>query len=256
MKETDVFLPDSSGAGVVVNGTAEPRYREIKRSIVASIRSGRLKPGDRVQSEAEIVEQFGVSRMTANRALRELTDAGLLTRRSGAGTFIADAKPIGHMIEIRNIAEEIRARGHAYRPRVLSNDAIKADARQAALLDVRAGTRLFHSIIVHHEADFPIQLEDRLVLASAAPGYGDTDFHQQTPNEYLTRIAPIARVEHRVTAVIPDPEVRALLGMAELEPVLVMDRRTWSGTQLVSHAVLTHPASRYALTATFEVKLD
>ncbi|MBB4100444.1 histidine utilization repressor [Sphingomonas kyeonggiensis] len=234
----------------------EPRYREIKRSIVASIRSGMLKPGDRVQSEAEIVEQFGVSRMTANRALRELTDAGLLTRRSGAGTFIADAKPIGHMIEIRNIADEIRARGHAYRSRVLRNDAIKADAKQATLLDVRVGVRLFHSIIVHHEADFPIQLEDRLVLASAAPGYGETDFHQQTPNEYLTRIAPIARVEHRVTAALPDPEVRALLGMQELDPVLVMDRRTWSGDRLVSHATLTHPASRYALTATFEVKLD
>lgn len=256
MSDSDPFAPNSGSSNAVANSVTEPRYREIKRSIVASIRSGMLKPGDRVQSEAEIVEQFGVSRMTANRALRELTDAGLLTRRSGAGTFIADAKPIGHMIEIRNIADEIRARGHAYRSRVLRNDAIKADATQAALLDVRVGTRLFHSIIVHHEADFPIQLEDRLVLASAAPGYGETDFHQQTPNEYLTRIAPIARVEHRVTAVLPHPEVRALLGMQELDPVLVMDRRTWSGDRLVSHAVLTHPASRYALTATFEVKLD
>ena len=256
MNDSEPFAPDSGVSDVSANGVAEPRYREIKRSIVASIRSGQLKPGDRVQSEAEIVEQFGVSRMTANRALRELTHAGLLTRRSGAGTFIADAKPIGHMIEIRNIADEIRARGHAYRPRVLSNDAIKADARQAALLDVRVGTRLFHSIIVHHEADFPIQLEDRLVLASTAPGYGEADFLQQTPNEYLTRIAPIARVEHRVTSALPDPEIRALLGMQAQEPVLVMERRTWSGDQLVSHAVLTHPASRYALTATFEVKLD
>jgi len=256
MTEADAFLPNSRDAGAVVNGGSEPRYREIKRSIVASIRSGRLKPGDRVNSEAEIVERFGVSRMTANRALRELTDAGLLMRRSGAGTFVADSKPIGHMIEIRNIADEIRARGHAYRPRVLRNDTVKADARQAALLDVRVGTRLFHSVVVHHEADFPLQLEDRLVLASAAPGYGEIDFHQQTPNEYLTRIAPIARAEHRVTSMLPDPEVRALLGMRELDPVLVMERRTWSSDHLVSHAVLTHPASRYALTATFEVKLD
>lgn len=234
----------------------EPRYREIKRSIMGLVRSGKLKPGDRVASEAEIVEQFGVSRMTANRALRELTGAGFLTRRAGAGTFVADPKPIGHMIEIRNIADEVRARGHSYRARVLRNESIKADAEHAALLDVRVGTRLFHSLIVHHEADFPLQLEDRLVLASVAPGYGDMDFRLQTPNEYLTRVAPIARVEHRVTAEMPDPRVRTLLGMQADDPVLVMHRRTWSGTRLVSHAMLTHPASRYALTATFEVKLD
>ncbi|MGN5375701.1 MAG: histidine utilization repressor [Sphingomonas hengshuiensis] len=242
-------------AGGNADGTT-PRYREIKESILADVRTGRLSTGDRVPSEAEIVSRFGVSRMTANRALRELTVAGVLVRRPGSGTFIAEARPIGHLIEIRNIAEEVRSRGHAYRPRVIGNQPLGADAADAALLGVVVGTAIFRSLIVHHEAEFPLQLEERLVLADAAPGYGEQDFNRTTPNEYLSRIAPIERVEHRVLARVPDDEIRRLLGMMPGEPTLVMVRRTWSGGRLVSHAVLTHPAARYELTASFVVGAD
>ena len=98
-----------------------PRYVVIKQSISDAVRDGRLQPGDRVPSEAELVQQFDVSRMTANRALRELQAAGVVVRRAGSGSFIAEPRPIGQMIEIRNIAEEIRERGHAYRARVIQN---------------------------------------------------------------------------------------------------------------------------------------
>jgi GntR family histidine utilization transcriptional repressor len=235
---------------------ASPRYLAIKQSVTDAIRSGALKPGDRVPSEAELVAQFCVSRMTANRALRELQNAGVLVRRAGSGSFIAEPKPIGHMIEIRNIADEVRARGHAYRARVIQNAAEKATQETAALLGVSVGTRLFHSIIVHHEAEFPIQLEERVVLASMAPDYGDMDFTRTTPNEYLTRIAPLERVEHNVRAAMPDARTRGLLGLGEFEPVLVLTRQTWSRARLVSHAWLTHPGSRFELSASFSVAND
>lgn len=226
-------------------------YVAIKTSITEAVREGRLKPGDRVPSEAELVARFGVSRMTANRALRELQSAGLLERRAGVGSFVAEPRPMGHMIEIRNIAEEVRDRGHAYRARVITNTAEKANAETAPLLEVAPGTRLFRSVIVHHEEEFPIQLEERLVLAAIAPDYGEVDFTRTTPNEYLTGIAPIERVEHRVRAAMPDKPTRALLGLDAGEPVLRLTRQTWSGGRLVSHAWLTHPASRFELSANF-----
>src|SRR3546814_6131468 len=72
---------------------APPRYAAIKQSICDAVRDGHLKPGDRVPSESELVKQFDVSRMTANRALRELQAAGVLVRRAGSGSFIAEPKP-------------------------------------------------------------------------------------------------------------------------------------------------------------------
>lgn len=230
-----------------------PRYAAIKQSITDAAREGRLKPGDRVPSESELVDRFGVSRMTANRALRELQASGIIVRRAGVGSFIAEPQPIGQMIEIRNIAEEIRERGHDYRARVVQNSEERATAETAPLLGVPVGTRLFHSVIIHHEAEFPIQLEERFVLASVAPDYGRIDFTQMTPNEYLTRIAPLERVEHRVSAAMPDARTRAMLGLVEGEPVLRMMRRTWSGGRLVSHAWLTHPGTRFELSAAFSI---
>lgn len=191
--------------------------------------------------------------MTANRALRELQSAGVVVRRAGRGSFIAEPRPIGQLIEIRNIADEVRSRGHAYRARVIKNAEIRADADKAAQMEVAVGTKIFHSVIVHHEVEFPIQVEERFVLASAAPHYGRMDFSVSTPNEYLTRVAPLERVEHRVCASMPDQAMRAMLGLAQNEPVLLMTRRTWSRGRLVSHAWLTHPGNRFELSAAFSV---
>src|SRR3546814_677997 len=114
-------------------------------------------------------------------------------------------------------------------------------------------TKIFHSIIVHHEAEFPIQLEERFVLAAAAPDYGTLDFTQLTPNEYLTRTAPLGRVEHLVCATMPDAQTRDMLSLNEGEPILRMTRRTWSSGRLVSHAWLSHPGTRFELSAAFSI---
>ncbi len=230
---------------------AEPLYAAIKTHLLDAIKSGELRAGDRVPSEADLVVQFGVSRMTANRALRELQADGVVVRRAGVGSFIAEPQPIGHIIEIRNIAEEIRGRGHAYQAIVIESVALEADRRTAPLLNVKTGTPIFRSIIVHHEAGVPLQLEERHVLAAVVPGYGSIDFTVMTPNEYLTREAPIERVEHRIRAEMPDARVQELLDMAPGEPVLVMLRQTWSRGTLVSHAKLTHPGRRFELFAGF-----
>lgn len=69
-----------------------PFYEKVKQAISEKIHSGVWRPHDRIPSEAELVAQFGFSRMTINRALRELTDEGLLVRLQGVGTFVAERK--------------------------------------------------------------------------------------------------------------------------------------------------------------------
>jgi len=69
-----------------------PKYMRIKQEIAREIRSGRLPPGSRVSSESEIMQEYGVGRMTANRALRLLAEDGLVVRIQGHGTFV-DERP-------------------------------------------------------------------------------------------------------------------------------------------------------------------
>jgi GntR family histidine utilization transcriptional repressor len=226
-----------------------PRYQQLKTHILEGIQAGRLRPRDRVPSEQELVRRFGVSRMTAHRALRELASDGVVVRQSGVGTFVAPRPAASHALQVRNIADEIRARGHGHTARVVTLERTTAGREIAERLRLRAGAAVFHSLIVHCENDLPIQAEDRWVCTQGAPRYGDQDFTATTPNEYLSRVAPLQTAEHRIRAERPAKRIRALLRMPVDEPCLVIHRRTWSGGRPVSVADLYHPGSRYELTA-------
>lgn len=222
-------------------------FARIKRHVVARIESGEWSVASRVPSENQLAAEFGVSRMTARRALLELMHEGWLVRSQGLGTFVADRKPALSMLEVRNIAEEIAARGHRYSNRVLRLEAIAASEAVAMYLEVDVRSPVFHSIIVHIDNQVPVQLEDRFTNPAVAPDYLDQDFAQETPNAYLSRRAPIEAIEHVIEAVLPTAQVARWLQIERVEACLQISRRTWSGHRVASYARLAHPGSRYRM---------
>src|SRR5581483_1457347 len=77
---------------------ASHKYRDILEKIQEDIRSGRYSPGQRLPSEAELVRRYGASRMTVFRAMHELQTMGLVVRRVGSGTFVAqNSSPKSHV---------------------------------------------------------------------------------------------------------------------------------------------------------------
>ncbi|MGI9233888.1 MAG: histidine utilization repressor [Woeseiaceae bacterium] len=228
--------------------TPKPRYQQLKDLIIGRISSGELRPSDRVPSENELVESMSVSRMTANRALRELNDEGYVRRVAGRGTFVSDFRSQSHLLEVRNIADEIRQRGHTHSSRVIRNSLQHARGEVAKALHVEQGTDVFHLLLVHSENDVPIQLEDRHVLASFAPHCHEQDFTAITPSAYLTSIAPLQEAEQVVRAGLPNRAVKEYLQFGDDEASLVVIRRTWSDGRPVTFARLHHPGSRYELT--------
>jgi GntR family histidine utilization transcriptional repressor len=230
-----------------MNQQIVPHYERVKRLIGERIKAGIWGPGDRIASEAELVKALGVSRMTVNRALRELTIEGTLTRVQGVGTFVATAKPQAALFEVRNIAEEIAERGHRHEAEVLTLAAKPAPAEVATTFAMKPGTRVFHSVLLHRENGLPVQLEDRYVDPRLATDYLEQDFTQQTPYVYLTAIAPISEAEHIIEAVQPAAWERKHLKIDAHEPCLQLTRRTWSGGKPISHVRLIYPGSRYRL---------
>lgn len=228
-----------------------PLYRKIKEYILDRIASGEWPPSTRVPSENELVKTFKVSRMTTNRALRELTDEGFLVRVAGVGTFISDLKAQSHPLEIHNIAEEIQQRGHSHTAQVLTLEKTGAAEKVAARLNITAGTIVFHSVILHKEQNIPLQLEDRFVNSDIVPDYDQQDFTQITPHEYLMKIAPLQKAEHIVKAILPPVYIQQQLHITPQEPCLLIKRRTWTGGQVASSARLYHPGSRYELSGLF-----
>ncbi|MDJ0710380.1 MAG: histidine utilization repressor [Woeseiaceae bacterium] len=227
---------------------SKPRYQQLKDLIIGRISSGELRPADRVPSENELVESMQVSRMTANRALRELNDEGYVERIAGRGTFVSDFRAQSHLLEVQNIADEIESRGHTHSSSVIRNSRQHARGEVAKALHVEQGTDVFHLLLVHYENGTPVQVEDRHVLATFAPQCLEQDFEKVTPSAYLTSVAPLQEAEQVVRAGMPNAAVQQQLSMTDDEPALIVIRRTWSKGRPVTFARLHHPGSRYELT--------
>ncbi len=231
-----------------MTAASKPRYQQLKDLIIGRISSGELRPADRVPSENELVEAMNVSRMTANRALRELNDEGYVERVAGRGTFVSDFRARSHVLEVHNIADEITRRGHQHSCDVIRQSRQHARGDIARALDVEQGSDVYHLLLVHFENGAPIQVEDRYVIADFAPDCLEQDFRIVTPSAYLTAIAPLQEAEQVVRATQPNAAVRQRLQMEDNEPSLVVLRRTWSEGRPVTFARLHHPGSRYELT--------
>ncbi|MEO7497407.1 MAG: histidine utilization repressor [Massilia sp.] len=225
-----------------------PIFQRIKDYLVGEIASGRWKEGDLVPSEQALVRQFNVSRMTVNRAVRELTAEQVLTRRQGAGTYVAPRKYQATLVEIRNIADEIGARGHVHRSHVQLLEPGRASELLALAFGLAAGAPLFHSLIVHFENAVPIQLEDRWVNPACAPDYLAQDFTRITPNAHLMAAAPLHGARYSIEALAPPREVAELLAIEARQCCLVLKRSSVSGQRVASVVTMWHPGHLYQFT--------
>lgn len=242
-------------AGVPSRPAANPArvapYAQVKQYLKDQLSLGRWPPGTLMPSEADLVGLFGVSRMTVNRALRELQGEGLVDRVQGVGTFAAQLHKVSSKLTIRDIHEEIEARGHRHEARVHLKRKERAPAALAQQLGLKSGGDVFHSLIVHLENGVPIQCEDRYVNPAAAPDYLTVDFTRTTPTNYLLKVAPLWRAQYSIEASGPTEEEAKLLGVGKREPCLVVVRRTVSRERAITLARLVHPGSRYQLEGSF-----
>ncbi|MBT4888502.1 MAG: histidine utilization repressor [Rhodospirillales bacterium] len=233
----------------------KPLYQLVMNSILERIESGEWKPGTRLPTEIAFCKEFSASRMTINRALRELSSQGLIYRVQGAGTFVSNQMPqSAELLDIHNIATEIEQRGHRHTSTVHLLQEEKADNFVATSLGLEPGASVFHSVVVHREENWCIQLEDRYVNPEVGPDYLLQDFTKITPNKYLMRLGPIEQTEHIVEAMMPDERIQELLKISEKEPCLLLHRRTWTHSKVATRAWLYHPGSRYRLGTQFSAK--
>ncbi len=183
-----------------------PLYQQIKRYIINQIESGAWSVGQRITTELELTEQFNVSRMTVNKAIRDLVSEGRLQRTPRLGTFVCQVqdKAESPLVDIRNIAIEVAERGKTYSNKVVAQSQINADDATATKLGVMRGSPVFFSEIIHYADDMPIQLELRWVNPQYAKDYLKQDFAEQNATQYLFEACPLSAIEHSVEAVTID----------------------------------------------------
>ena len=163
---------------------------QIIAHVTSRIMSGEWQAGDRIPSEQALTDLFKVSRMTVHHALRDLATRGFLVRKAGSGTFVAG--PSEYVTEYRHhdIIAEIVDRGGRHKAEVLRRELRKSSPDEAAAFGMEPQETLFHAIVLHHEDDRPIELEDRLIAPQFLPDAMEIDLTGQTMFSRLMLVKP------------------------------------------------------------------
>jgi GntR family transcriptional regulator, histidine utilization repressor len=244
--------PHPTASASAFDAASAAPYTRVKHHLKEGLAKGTWQPGALMPSESELVARFGVSRMTVNRALRELQAEGLVDRVQGVGTFAAQLHKVSSTLTIRDLHEEIEARGHRHDAQVCVQRVEAASEALAAQLGLAVGADVFHTLIVHRENGVPLQCEDRYVNPLTAPRYLQADFTRTTPTRELFETTALWRAQYSIEAARPTAQEARLLDVGEDTACLIVVRRTFTREAPITIARLVHPGHRYALQGEFQ----
>lgn len=146
--------------------SSKPLYEQIKEYILHGIHSGDFKPNERIPSERDLSDQFGVSRLTVNKAIKDLVRDGWLYVQIGKGTFIND-EPIDQQLEtLTSFSEEMAKRGQETSSTVLRAQIVEASEDIARHLNVPPSVAVVVLKRVRMVGGRPVALETSHVIAS------------------------------------------------------------------------------------------
>ena len=243
-----------------------PAYQRIKNAILDNIHSGKWQAGAAISTEMALAEEFGVSRMTVNRALKELSEERVLERRQGSGTFVAQQQFNHTFVEVRNIAQDLKSANRDYQAQVLRKRVITAsmlDDEMRGKFDIdeaafssnanetdsdtnSAEAAILYEVKIIHFADGqPIQFEERWVDATKVPEFIEQDFSVVNTSDYLIAKSPLERGSYTIRALAAPDEIADALQIAPQSPTLVLCRQTYSAGQVLTFVKMWHAGDRY-----------
>lgn len=222
-------------------------HQRILAETLGRIGSGEWPPGHRIPFEHELTAQYGCSRMTVNKVLTQLAQAGVIERRRKAGSFVAQRHRQSAVLEIQEIDAEVASMGLPYRFQILA----RRRGRGRLPLDLEQPGPQLVIRCLHLAGDTPFCLEDRTISLTAVPEAADEPFSARPPGSWLMARVPWTEAEHRIRAEPADPATAMALGLATGSPCLVIERRTWRGELPVTHVQLTYPGPARELVARF-----
>lgn len=154
-----------------------PAYVAIAERLRSRIENEEVKAGDRLPTERDLVEEFGVARMTIRHALDLLQLEGLIDRKRGrtGGTFIRAVPPVMEMTRIEGFLPQLRERDLEVASTVLAADLRKAPNNAAIALDIDAGAPVFHVLRLRSVEGTPLLIEASYFPAELVPGLLEHD---------------------------------------------------------------------------------
>jgi len=212
---------------VLDRGVASPLYKEVKRVLTQSLAEGEWRPGQALPSEARLAQRYGVSIGTLRKAIDELVAEGVVVRRQGSGTYIAQHGANRLMFHFFHV---VPREGEKQYPRTatLAFRRGRADAAEAVKLGIAAGDPVLRIRNLLSLADKPVILDDLVLPQRLFPDLTERILSARDNTIYHLYQARyginVLRTAERLRACLADAGVAKLLGVKKGGPLLEIDR--------------------------------
>ena len=231
---------------------SQPLHNKVRETIAAQIRSGAIPPGARLQSERDLADQMGVSRVTVRRALDALADDGLVRAARGSGRFVSDtalAEPPNALLSFTELGAE---RGLRATSNVLRSDVRPATLEEAEVFGVAPGADIFELERLRMLDGVAVALDHTRIPLALAPGLPMIDFQTASLYAVLDEAgAGLVRADYTTEAVGADASRARQLGVTPGSPLLLATTRSYDvSDRVVELGETTYRSDRYRFRAT------
>jgi GntR family transcriptional regulator len=204
-----------------------PYYVQLKHALSDEIESGNWKPGDRLPSEPELCQKYGVSRTVVRQALGEMTHEGLVVREKGRGTFVTEPKIRSRSLvhSLVGFYEDMAERGYPPITDVLEQSIEPASPKLATSLEIDPMTPVIKLVRLRYVQDEPIVLVSSYLPYDLCPTLVNADLTNQSLYTFLKQEygLSVARGRRTIDAVLATEREAELLQIEKGAPLLRLD---------------------------------
>ena len=221
------------------NGVA--LYAQVRETLRDQIKTGVLKPGQRLPSEDELAVQFGVSRMTVRQGVSDLTDEGLLYRRRGIGTFVTQFHVERDHNKLTDFFETARAEGFEAEVKLLSREVVPAKLMIANALALQENEPVIRIKTLRLANDVPVTVYDEYVPYKLCHELLTEDLQSRPAWQILEQHGlVIKRAVQKIEARSANEDVAGLLNIEEDSPILFKNRVIYADDGTPVEVILCH----------------
>lgn len=228
----------------------QPLWQQVLADLEARLERGEI--ADRFPTDRELVEHYGVSRHTVREAVRRLRARGVVERYRGRGSFVRDRQLHQSVGTLYSLFRAVEDRGHEQRSEVLAFDR-RSDREVAGEFGLPHDTDLIRLERVRFVDDEPLAIDTAWLPADVAGPVLEADMrHTALYHELAERCGlRLTAVEEVIEPIVPDDDIRELLGLEEDEALFRIERRGFVGQRQIEWRVTLVRGRRFAFVSTW-----
>lgn len=216
-----------SRAASLDRSSALPLYAQVRQALQERLRAGEWSPGDRIPGEAELCRDYGVSRPVVRQALQDLAAEGVIVRRKGLGTFVAEPKVVSRSLvhSLVGFYQDMERKGLAIETRVLEQSLQPAGESIGAKLGLPVLEPVVKITRLRSVGGQPVVLVTSYLPYALCPGLIQVDLRSQSLYAYLEREygLRVASGRRRIEAVLATEDEARHLNIDRGAPLLRLE---------------------------------